>query len=261
MKPVLFFDVDGTLVDPSCNQIPVSTLQTLQELHEQGYLCCISTGRTYANFLTTVAAHAFAWDGYICGNGTEVLDGAGKSIHRECFSNDLVRRVIDTAEKHHHVSLIVTDTGWTLMQQPDDNTRRSLDFLHEPLPEVRDYADEEVLAMIIFADHGYDYQPYLDLKEVRAIPSYIAYADLILSTVSKAKGIRCFLEHVHASQYIAFGDSLNDYDMLEHADVSVAMGQGAKAIQEIADVVTKPVDEDGIAYAVHELDVLHRLCR
>ena len=42
---------------------------------------------------------------------------------------------------------------------------------------------------------------------------------------------------------------MNDYDMLKHANVSIAMGQGDKRVQEIASFVTKAVFDDGIQYA------------
>ena len=61
--------------------------------------------------------------------------------------------------------------------------------------------------------------------------------------------IDIFLKHHGLEGYIAFGDSMNDYDMLKCANVSIAMGQGDPRVQEIASFVTKAVDNDGILYA------------
>lgn len=44
--------------------------------------------------------------------------------------------------------------------------------------------------------------------------------------------------------------------MIEYVGTVVAMGNAVPELKEIADFVTKPVDEDGIAYAVKELGLL-----
>lgn len=52
---------------------------------------------------------------------------------------------------------------------------------------------------------------------------------------------------------IAFGDSLNDSDMLERAAVGVAMGNANDTIKGIADVVTDDHDHDGIVTALEKI--------
>ena len=41
----IFFDVDGTLVSHTINDIPAGTLQALEQLREKGILIFIATGR------------------------------------------------------------------------------------------------------------------------------------------------------------------------------------------------------------------------
>ena len=54
----------------------------------------------------------------------------------------------------------------------------------------------------------------------------------------------------------AFGDGLNDLQMIEFAGTGVAMGNAVPELKKIADFITKPVDEDGIQYAVEALGLL-----
>lgn len=44
----------------------------------------------------------------------------------------------------------------------------------------------------------------------------------------------------------AFGDSINDVEMLKHVQHGIAMGNGTKAAKEAADYITAPLHEDGI---------------
>ena len=73
--------------------------------------------------------------------------------------------------------------------------------------------------------------------------------------ISKAVGLRHAAEYFHVpmSDTIAFGDSANDIEMLEAAEISVAMGNGAPSAKEAADLVTDDIDEDGIANAFRKL--------
>jgi Cof subfamily protein (haloacid dehalogenase superfamily) len=48
---------------------------------------------------------------------------------------------------------------------------------------------------------------------------------------------------------IAIGDSDNDRKMIEYAALGIAMGNGAEGLKQIADYVTGPIGEDGLARA------------
>ena len=48
------------------------------------------------------------------------------------------------------------------------------------------------------------------------------------------------------SDVIAFGDDINDYDMLKAAGTGVAMGNATNDLKEVADYVTETNDNEGI---------------
>lgn len=55
---------------------------------------------------------------------------------------------------------------------------------------------------------------------------------------------------------IAFGDSMNDFKMLQAAGFGVCMANGSPALMEIADMVCPPVAEDGLYSAFETLKLL-----
>lgn len=55
---------------------------------------------------------------------------------------------------------------------------------------------------------------------------------------------------------IAFGDNLNDLEMLSYVGVGVAMGNAVDETKKKADFVTKPINQDGISYALQKLQVI-----
>ncbi|MEG2244969.1 MAG: HAD hydrolase family protein, partial [Erysipelotrichaceae bacterium] len=85
--------------------------------------------------------------------------------------------------------------------------------------------------------------------------SQSTYADLIQCNVNKYVGIKKLLDYLNIEEYIGFGDSMNDLEMLQHATCSILMGQGDKELIPYVDFITKAVDQDGIYYACKTLSL------
>lgn len=73
-------------------------------------------------------------------------------------------------------------------------------------------------------------------------------ADVVEKSVSKAEGMKqlCSYFGVPLSCTVAFGDSMNDYEMIQMAKIGIAMGNSVEKLKEEADYVTSSIGEDGI---------------
>jgi 3-deoxy-D-manno-octulosonate 8-phosphate phosphatase KdsC-like HAD superfamily phosphatase len=96
--------------------------------------------------------------------------------------------------------------------------------------------------------------------EVAMFPSSIAdlgvgAGELYLARVNKAVGMEAAIARlgIARADTIAFGDNLNDLEMIEFAGVGVAMATGMPEVIAAANLVTPGPDEDGIATAFAEL--------
>lgn len=82
--------------------------------------------------------------------------------------------------------------------------------------------------------------------------------EILNKKASKASGVEFVARHLgyEKEQIIAFGDELNDLDMLLYAGTSVAMGNAREVVKNMADFVTESCDQDGIAIFLeqHVLD-------
>ncbi|HEY9724578.1 MAG TPA: Cof-type HAD-IIB family hydrolase [Oscillatoriaceae cyanobacterium] len=58
---------------------------------------------------------------------------------------------------------------------------------------------------------------------------------------------------VAREEVVAVGDGLNDAEMIAYAGLGVAMGDARPGLKAIADRVTKPLAEDGVAVLIEEL--------
>lgn len=80
-------------------------------------------------------------------------------------------------------------------------------------------------------------------------------ADLFATGVHKWVGISFLANmwHIKPSEVIAFGDSMNDAQMLEYAGLGVAMGNSPDELKDLADLVAPANDEDGVAMVIESL--------
>ena len=65
---------------------------------------------------------------------------------------------------------------------------------------------------------------------------------------SKAKGVQKVLEYLHIDKEhsYAFGDGLNDLEMIHYVGHGIAMGNAVDELKKIADEVIGHVDEQGL---------------
>ncbi|WP_177167578.1 HAD hydrolase family protein, partial [Planococcus faecalis] len=75
---------------------------------------------------------------------------------------------------------------------------------------------------------------------------------------TKASGIKKLIRATGHSieDTIAFGDGLNDLDMMDVAGYSVAMANGHEETKKRASYVTEHVDNDGLAKAFKHLKLI-----
>lgn len=79
-------------------------------------------------------------------------------------------------------------------------------------------------------------------------PSGRKWIDVMQRGVNKATGIRQVMEAhgVSADEVAAFGDSMNDYEILRMVGMPIAMENGRSAIKQIARKVIGPNTEHSV---------------
>lgn len=81
--------------------------------------------------------------------------------------------------------------------------------------------------------------------------------ELSVVGVNKASAIETLIQHLNIPKEntFAFGDGMNDTDMLEYCHVGIAVGNAKEGLKEIADEVCDDIAKDGIYKAMkkHQL--------
>lgn len=258
-KGIVSFDMDMTLLDHGNWRIPDSAMEALRCLREHYYIV-IATGRDmdakYSDGLTDLVKP----DAVIHLNGTKITVG-DKLIYEHRMERGLVERLLRFTEGKDFAMGIsvgtedyyvnpeyVTRHDMIRWKQSDRCFRDPWRLLEMPVRTMA-YIGKEPGTKLVEAA----------FPEVR-LPMFSSGegADVIEQCASKAEGLRRLCEYldVPLSQTVAFGDSMNDYEIIRMAGTGVAMGNGREELKRAADYVTDRIDEDGVWNACVRLGMI-----
>lgn len=262
---VVFFDIDGTVVDEATQIIPPSAVRAVQELKRRGHTAVVNTGRPYGHIDPRVRDMAFS--GYVCGCGMElILNGVWR--YHDTPSPELCRYVRDSVRAcgmqavYEGETALYSDGRYSLCPQAVKECARmqqkgfatiELDSLPAPrfLKFVTHNAPgckrEAFLARM---------QPYFS-----CIDRGGGMVEYVLAGNSKARGMKMLLSMLGAdpADTLAIGDSTNDLPMFALAHHTAAMGDGMAQLRAQAEYVAPPVLADGIADALRHFGLIEKI--
>lgn len=253
MKPIISFDLDMTLLDHSTWKIPESAIRALEALRPN-YHIVLATGRDMDNYYSREFKDLIHPDAIIHLNGTKITVGE-KVLYRHEMDRELLYRLLTFADEQ----------GYCI-----GATRGDDDFyIH---PEILEQVD-----LIRWGESGRQYQDpfrlldlgvqtlaYIDFPEqtkagadaIEAafpelkLPLFAGEtgADIVERQSSKARGLERLCEHfgTDINECFAFGDSMNDIEIIQAAGHGIAMGNAVEQLKKAADYVTDAIDQDGI---------------
>ena len=261
MKKIYFFDIDNTLLDHSTMAIPASALTAIEALRCAGNTVVIATGRSYGHAKPFVDQIRPSY--VITQNGARIVKD-----DREVLAIPLPRQpLIDLFDWMHaqgHVFGINNGvSGYVSEAMPwVVEAMNSVDMGVQS--DVRFYLAQDVYQGWLFFDESLDHDLYPQILErfpefdlVRWHPRVI---DVMPRAVNKWSACQWVMTQTGftPAQAVAFGDGLNDIEMLQGVGLGVAMGNGHPTLKAIADRVAPALHLDGIATMIAEL-TQHRL--
>lgn len=254
-KKILSFDLDMTLIDDRTNRIPQSALDAINKVRAN-YHIVIATGRDLTLEVNHFVLEQVRPDAWVHNNGTQVHIN-GTCVYFRHFNKTLLKRLLEFGMEHELcVCANIDDIQYATNAKPLEPVKHILCPGKPISTDVMKLLELPVQTLGLAGNDDDAHvlrQAFPELKVTPVIPNI--WCDIMEPDVSKVLGMQKVLEHYNCTMddVIAFGDSMNDYEILSAAGYSVAMGNAAEKLKEIADLVTDDIDKDGIAKALEKL--------
>ena len=271
---LIAFDLDGTLLDDR-KQLPEENLNALRAAYEAGIVLVPATGRILRG-LPDYLLEAGLFRYYILTNGASVCDlETGTQLSGACMSPELCVRLCEYMD----TLPVLYDcyrgewgymTQWMYDAAPEffgvePEILKLVRGLRKPVPELKENIRAvnqplEKLQMYFRPEQMDERARQLEVLP-KLFPEVAATSSLKnnieMNSVEAGKG-RALLElcahlGIDPADTVAFGDGLNDADMLRAAGRGVAMANATDRVKRSADAVTENNNDAGVGKEIFRL--------
>lgn len=256
-RSLIFFDIDGTLLNHN-KQLPPSTKEAIFKLKEIGHEVAIATGR--APFMFEDLREELGIGTYVSYNGQYVVLN-GEEIYTNSLNEEALIQLTEKALANNH-PIVYMDHKDMKANVPEHEfiteSIATLKIKSFPAYDPTYYEGRKLFQSLLFVQEGEEGQYEKEYKDFDFVRWHPVSVDVIPRGGSKANGIEKLVEKIGipSERIYAFGDGLNDMEMLTTVQNSVAMGNGLDEVKEVAKYVTKSVEEDGILHGLKMVGLL-----
>jgi Cof subfamily protein (haloacid dehalogenase superfamily) len=256
-------DIDGTLIN---NQkvVPAFTRSEIRRVQAEGATLVFASSRMPRS-VRKVMAEVGVSGHVVAYNGARVeVEGEFETLHDDPMSEDVLQGLLLGAADLStlHTGLFFGDHWavssldyWALREARTSQTWPDTVGLGDLPAEAVSQGlhkimlrgdaaaiDKALVALDRFGDALSVYRPKGNIVEVTSAKSV------------KSEGILMVLNAIggDVERLIAFGDNLNDTEMLREAALGIAVANAPEELIEVADEVTLSNDEDGVGYALRK---------
>ena len=260
MIKIIFCDMDGTLLT-SEKKLPEGFDELISLLNERGIIFAPTSGRSYASLLKMFPKYAQDFL-FLSDNGT-LATYKGKRIFSQPIERDTAIKILRYAESIDNVLRVLCgEKNYILAEQnrPYFTERLEKFSASNAVVNAWEEIDDEPLK-ISFCDptknsavNVYPFlAPFYDSMQV--VLASDEWTDVTALGASKGAGVQAVqkLLGIAPKECAAFGDYMNDYEMLESVVYSFAMANAHFDLKRIARYETLSNDEDGVGAGIKKL--------
>lgn len=256
MIKAIFFDIDGTLFSHKTKSIPESTEKALKMLRQKGICLFIASGR-HIDEVNQIPFKNHTFDGYVTLNGQLCFDRQQKPF----WGNQMKLRSTDSLVylfQEQRFPILLIEENRCYINYVNDYVLQAHREVSCLPPVVDVYDGAPVYQAIAYVDAAKESSLAEKLWGCRLTRWNCNGIDILPENGSKALGIQKTLDYFNLlpSEIMAFGDGENDLEMLQLAEVGIAMGNSTPMLKNVADYVTGDIDGDGIWNALKEYQIL-----
>lgn len=287
MYKLVAIDLDGTLLN-SYGEVSNKNKETIQKAIDKNVEIVLTSGRpimSVKNLANEIGCNNYM----ICGNGAITYDIPNEEIiYNRFLEKSKVLQIIRICEENsifYNVytqdTILTKNLNYNILFYNQENATKPEDkktriTIMQDIEEYIKSRKEEDYLKITICDNdkiifGSIIRKLRTIKDVdvldvahmsrklikdgteNVLMEYY-YTEITNTNVDKWQAIENLIErlNINKEEVIAIGDNVNDSQMVKEAGLGIMMGNSAPYIKEIADVVVKDNDNDGVAEAIEK---------
>lgn len=258
MIKLIATDMDGTFLD-SNKKFDKEFIDIFYQLKEKGIKFVIASGnqyyRLYQKFLPLSEQMYF-----IAENGSYIAEGS-----RELYSNIIDKQDVESIKKvvnaHPEVFYILCGRKGAYVHVAHRDKESVVKMYYCNYAFVESYGEivDDIIKIAVYDEKGNILQFFNQVqaqlpKHVKVVTAGNEWMDIQNKEINKGIGIQ-FLQMIYEiapEECMAFGDQMNDYELLQHVKYGYAMANAIAPIKEIAYATTVSNDEQGVLKVIKE---------
>ncbi len=256
MIKIIFFDIDGTLLELGAKEMHKELIDALNILHKKGIKLFLATGRppfVIPTFDEVIFDGALAFNGAYCYTKKDLI-----------YKNPLDSKDIDTfIQNAKAINHAVTLAGLEKMgcNFHDETLEEYFKIANQEIHIFDDYdtfKNNDIYQMMVASTKDEEEKLLNGTSTLQIARWWDKAVDVIPKNGGKDKGIDAILKYynIKKEEAMAFGDGGNDISMLKSVGYGIAMGNATNNVKKVANYVTDTVQDDGIISALKHFKIL-----
>lgn len=255
----VFLDIDGTILKPDHTYSPW-TKDAIIQLKNQNIEVFFATGRPLHEL--SDLADQLMIDSFIAYNGAYATH-QGKTIVNEPIDPNVIEKILKLSKENDQEIVFYTrdKNYFTSLNHPMVKDFIDLFELTKNALFTKEIQDKVLGITIMNLDQNqiknYEFDKNIHLSQVN-VEGFKNCYDVIRSNVNKGEAVKSVFKVLDITKdgAIAFGDGMNDKEMLETVGEGFAMGNASPNLVPYAKHQTTSVSDDGIYAGLQKLGLV-----
>lgn len=258
MVKLVIVDMDGTFLDDEKKMSPEAD-RVIDELKKKGVIFCVASGRQLDSIKKEFKNHVDDMI-FIAENGTVVEHNKEIIVHEQFpkeTAHEIIKRVYEMEDKK-----MVYSTKYVCYvdSDQDEESKRNIEMYlpnHKIVDSFYDI-EENPVKMSVYTSNGVDpkMEKFIeDFSDIATVcTSGFEWVDIIPKHVNKGTSVAKVQKilGITPEETMAFGDQMNDFEMLQNVYYSYAMENAVDEIKQICRFVAPPNNEYGVVQVLKE---------
>ena len=253
MIKLIASDIDGTLVPDGSGEINPEIYKEILRLREKGIQFAAASGRQWVSIerlFEPIKEKIF----YLSDNGA-YIGCHGRNLFLTPIDRELVMEMVDDIRKRPDLDLMISGPDVVYLETDNEEFCRWLtDSYRFRIKQVKDLkqVDDQFIKAAVYRPHNVEEggreirEKYKDRLKITIAGDM--WMDCMAQNVNKGQAIQTLQESLEIlpEETMAFGDQLNDIEMLNRAYYSFAIGNARPEVKEAARFQADTNVNDGV---------------